>query len=175
MNKTLKIKTTEEFHEIYSAWYERRPEHHSRAKSEEKRAVLLVKFPYTVLVEASWVEGDVPDRWCWQQFGPRNGPCQDHYSEYPACPLVLATRHEKLYTYTEADGTTGESADWEFTKPEEHSHEGVWDCIPLGKTGYDFGFLEWGFTTPERRDRFKDVVESLGFGEQYGKFGADDV
>jgi hypothetical protein len=134
------------------------------AEAEERRAGILARFPFNVVCEGSYPEHDVAHRWCWQQFGPvQTNKCYDHYSEYPACPLVLETR--ELASGSNKDGS--QWAEWRYKDPGEHRHEGVWTTFWHGKTGYDYGFSEYCFQSEADRDRFKEIAEKLGLGELY--------
>jgi hypothetical protein len=138
---------------------------------EARRAGLVENFPHTVLCEGYYPEHDVATRWCWRTFGPRHsyaqdgaGWCLEAYSEYPACPIVLATK--ELTTGTNPDGTA-----WsEYTykqDPLNHRHNGTWTTNWWGKTGYDYGFMEYCFRNEADRDAFRGVAETLGMGERY--------
>jgi len=41
----------------------------SRDAAIEERQARLVAFPYTVVLQVAFPEGDFANRWCWQQFG----------------------------------------------------------------------------------------------------------
>jgi hypothetical protein len=51
-------------------------------------------FPHVVVVECDFPDLDVAIRWCWKNFGPHHGECTSSYSEYPACPIILATERQ---------------------------------------------------------------------------------
>jgi hypothetical protein len=112
----------------------------ARAADRRERGVRLAAFPHGVLLQVSYAEMDFGDRWCWQQFGPAHGDCQQAASEYPAC---------------------------HFQTP--HSHDGVWMSHWLAKTDYNFGFNEWYFVRETDRDRFLAFVPHLSWGEHYPK------
>lgn len=133
-------------------------------EAEERRVKTLASFPYTVVCEGSYPEHDVAHRWCWLQFGPvQTEKCYDHHSEYPACPLALATK--ELASGSNKDGSKW--AEWRYKDPGVHAHSGVWATFWHGKTGYDYGYSEYCFQNEADRDRFKDIVETLGLGELY--------
>lgn len=150
------------------------PQYHTVAQVEEnlarvdlRRAEYTEKFPYFVGVEGAWPEYDVATRWAWQRLGPKDGPCGEYCSEYPACPLVLETK------YLEERPPHISEEDWEdewhdgYRNPGEHSHTGTWICVHFSKTGYDYGVGEYRFANETDRDAFASVVEGLGLGEKY--------
>ena len=55
-----------------------------RAEQERDRDERLSRFPYAVMLKVSFPELDFANRWCWQQFGPRDGKCTQHDSDYRA-------------------------------------------------------------------------------------------
>lgn len=133
----------------------------------ERFEELRKKYPFHVMVEGYSPELDFATRWCWQNFGPYVGPCGDHYSEYPACPLVLAIEEYKVRrTYKDREGVEKEY--WEPSRdPGKHSHEGTWDLFSLGKTGYDEFFMEYYFSNEEDAKKFRDLAPTFGLGENY--------
>lgn len=148
----MKITTYNEFIEKYNKTW-----------SEEKRAEFAKQFAYTAVVEGNYPEQDYLTRWAWQQFGPMQcEECCESYSEYPACPLVQATEYTYNYTYKDIDGTMKEDSEKQYKKPEKHGHEGVWTTVWLGKTGYDYGFMEFYFKNEADRDAFLKAEFSLG-------------
>ena len=92
--------------------------------------MLLLSFP----------ELDVANRWCWQNFGPKDGICDQQYSEYRVCDLV-----------------------------EPHSHTGKWTTHWFVKTEYNFGFNEWYFVDAADCERFRSNIGELNWGELYPK------
>lgn len=110
----------------------------ARAAETEERKGRLAAFPYSVILQLSYPEMDFATRWCWEQFGPAHGKCQQSSSEYPAC-------HEKS----------------------RHSHDGKWLTHWLAKTDYDFGFNEWLFVEQVDYDRFLEFVPNITWGENY--------
>lgn len=100
----------------------------------------LASFPHAVLLQVAYPELDYANRWCWQQFGPADGECQDASSEYPSC-----------------------------NHPGQHSHDGKWVTHWLAKTDYDFGYNEWYFAHAEDRERFLEFVPHIQWGDRYLK------
>lgn len=125
------------------------------------------KFPHVVCLAGYWPQHDVANRWLFLNVGPNDGKCVDHHSEYPACPLVLATEKLVDRSYLDHDGKMVEYIEKVYSDPGEHSHEGVWAGIFLGKTGYDYGLTEYCFKFTTDRDRFLAAVPSFDFGELY--------
>ena len=109
-----------------------------RRDKSDRRQRLRERFPHVVLLEGSYPETDFAERRCWQQFGFCDGKCQNYASEYPR-----------------------------YSQPPEHEHVGVWTTMWLGKTGYDYGFMEFYFANESDRDSFLAAVPSLTFGENY--------
>jgi hypothetical protein len=110
----------------------------SQISEQRERELRLAAFPYEVVLKLSYPEMDFANRWCWQQFGPASGVCEQLSSEYPAC-LVK----------------------------EPHFHVGTWAVHWLGKTGYDCGFNEWRFTTKADQGTFLTFVPDITWGEKY--------
>lgn len=110
----------------------------ARSTEIEERAGRLKVFPHSVTLQVSYPELDFANRWCWEQFGPASGDCVQSQSEYPAC-----SRHEP------------------------HQHQGRWLTHWLAKTDYNFGYNEWCFATEVDRDRFREFVPHLNWGENY--------
>jgi hypothetical protein len=135
---------------------------------EEKRQKLFLEFPFGVLVQGVYPELDNACRWCWQNVSPMKGRCEyQHGSEYPGCPLVLATEYITEGSYTDKDGKKWDWKDKNYKKVEPHEHEGNWVCYFLGKTGYDYGFQEFYFKNKADRDAFEKAVPTIGLGERY--------
>jgi hypothetical protein len=109
-----------------------------RAAQELDRNERLLRFPYSVMLQVSYPELDFANRWCWQNFGPRDGECTQRYSEYSAC---------------------------DFREP--HSHFGTWTSHWFVKTDYDFGFNEWYFAERADREQFFENVEIINWGDHY--------
>ncbi len=108
----------------------------------EERKLLLLKFPYPVMLELSFAEHDNANRWCWRQFGPNDGPCCQDQSEYRVCHI---------------EGS--------------HEHAGVWTLKWFEKTEYNFGFCEWYFGAAKHAQALLEFVPCLDWGENYPKPG----
>lgn len=111
-----------------------------RVEEARARETRLARFPHTVMLQVAFPEIDFANRWCWQRFGPADGECMQHASEYCAC-----------------DGAG------------RHTHAGTWTSHFWGKTDYNFGFNEWGFAERADRDRFLASVAEINWGEKYPK------
>lgn len=134
---------------------------HDKAWNEERRQEVNQQFPYIAILEGAYPEHDFSHRWCWQQFGePEYKQCHDHGSEYPCCPLVLATEYKTSYIY---EGK--ECFEKNYRQPEKHGHSGNWTTVWLGKTGYDYGFSEYCFLSEKARDTF--ILSPFSLGENY--------
>lgn len=144
----MKLTSYEEFSKNHKTW------------SEDARK--KVKFPFTSVIEGCYPESDNAIYWCWQQFGPKDGMCNETGSQHPACPVVLATEYIKKYTY---EGVEEEEKC--YNEVEEHGHLGIWTTVWLGKTGYDYGFTEFYFLNEADKIKFDETVLILGFGEKY--------
>lgn len=164
----MKITTIEGYHQNQHAKHVNFPDYYQKesverdlATAEAKRSEVDARFCHAIVVEASWPEFDMANRWCWQNVGPQDGQCVEYCSEYPGCPLVLATKHLK-----ERPPHMSQE-DWEdewhdgYRNPGDHGHDGDWIYVHLGKTGYDYGFGEYRFVTGANRDAFASVVESF--------------
>jgi hypothetical protein len=137
---------------------DRRAIHESRVPIREETHR---SFPHIVVLEGVYPEHDFAQRWAWQNFGPQDGKCQDHYSEYPGCPLVLETKQ----VVTGSDHQGNAWSENVYKDPGEHSHEGKWKTFWLGKTGYDYGFCEYCFKDEADKDKFFAAWETFGLGE----------
>lgn len=104
----------------------------------DERNACLADFPHSVLLALAYPELDFAMRWCWEQFGPADGPCTQIGSAYPACALA-----------------------------QPHEHRGRWRTRWLAKTDYDFGCNEWYFALNDDRVRFVQFLPQLNWGEHY--------
>ena len=129
--------------------------------NQEQRTEAMKRFPYGVIIESFYPEGDFAHRWCWQQFGPMDCKvCAEHYSDYPGCPKVLAIETYKIKKTYEKDGVVHEY-DFHTRDPGEHGHVGTWTTVWLGKTGYDYGFTQYCFSTLEQQNKFVEAVPTF--------------
>lgn len=133
-----------------------------------ERQEILLKFPYSVVLEGAYEEHDFAARWCWQNIGIRHGRCLDDMgNEYPGCPIVLATEYISKYSWTDNDGKEYSGEEKRYREVEDHFHEGIWQSVWLTKTGYDYGLGEYCFSSEEDRDRFLAAVPTFNLGEKY--------
>jgi hypothetical protein len=140
----------------------------SDKERDEKRQEYRREFPFTAIVEGSYPETDNACRWCWNNVSPRHGKCQwEHHSEYPGCPLVLVTEYITEGTYKDKDGKVEKWKEKCYKEVEVHDHVGLWADHWLGKTGYDYGHMEFYFKNESDRDAFVKAVPTIGFGERY--------
>lgn len=169
-NLTIRIASHEEWIEYEKecrGWVEKRnPESipHMISGVEQKEEIigkLKEKFPYTAVLEGFEPYHDFASRWCWANVGECNGKCYDHQSDYPACPLVLATKVMKPYSYKMQDGTVVNGKSPDYSDPGEHSHDGNWATVCLTKSGYDCFYIEYLFQSEQIRDRFLVAVPSF--------------
>lgn len=120
-------------------------------------------FPHVVMVECDYPDLNVAIRWCWKCFGPEHGECRT-YSEYPACPIILATERQgvrggpdgKVYKIKEYDRDVA-----------PHTHTGKWLAEFLEKTDYDHGFAQFCFQVEADSAKFVQQVPSFDWGENY--------
>ena len=132
---------------------------------EEKRNVIKSKFPFTVVLYGAYISHDFAVRWCWRNFGPIDGKCDERGSEFPGCPLVLATEYLVNGWYFDANKN---KVDWEekaYKEVEDHDHVGIWKYFWLGKHGYDYGFSEFYFQNESDRDCFLAAIPNFNLGE----------
>src|SRR5690242_17382595 len=94
----MKISTYDTWLKLESEYRRRMAKHYPKyadpewePESEQRRMGLHVNFPFSAVLEGYYPEHDYALRWCWQNFGPAHGRCCEWHSEYPGCPLVLAT------------------------------------------------------------------------------------
>ncbi len=120
------------------------------------------EFSQVVVVECDYPELDVAIRWCWTCFGPKDGQCLLG-SEYPACPVVLATERP--------DVRLGPGGQQHLIKVYDevapHTHAGKWTIQWLGKTDYDHGFAAFSFQLEADKDKFVQYVPNVDWGENY--------
>ena len=112
----------------------------ARASEIEDRNRRLSRFPYAIVLELSYPEVDVANRFCWNNFGPADGDCTQSFSNYPLCTLK-----------------------------EPHNHRGTRASHWHVKTEYDFGFNEWYFEKESDFDRFCENIANINWGEKYPK------
>jgi hypothetical protein len=143
---------------------------------DEERDELHRRFPHVVVTEGSYPEIDFANRWCWRSFGPPHvKECTDHYSEYPACPLVVATESAKEQMHQSEGGVVKQFQKRYYKAPEPHGHDGMWATFWLGKTDYDYGFMEFCFSRPQDKAVFLAAAPLMGFGENYGDAESIDL
>lgn len=130
-----------------------------------ERDQLVKKFPYSVVVEGSYPEHDFAQNWCWKKFGSINvAQCIDSYSNYPSCPIVLATG--KMQKYEDGFGEEKFGMVYDREVP-AHSHQGKWAYFWLDKTDYDYGFAEFLFVDEKDKNMFVKNVPLFNMGEKY--------
>ncbi len=142
-----------------------KPNHDFLVARLVERKEIHDKFPHVLVVAADWSEHDLLTRWAFREIGPFDGKCFEHQSEYPGCPLVLATEKITEYSYLANDKRI-ESTEKTYSDPGEHSHEGVWKAFFLGKTDYDYGPTEYCFKYESDKERFLAAVLSFNFSEE---------
>ncbi len=106
--------------------------------AQAERSTIISRFSYAVMMKVAFPEIDFGNRWCWQNFGPRDGECIDQCSEYTSCDIELP-----------------------------HAHVGSWTSNWFVKTDYNFGFNEWYFSDRSDRDQFLEFVPSMNWGEKF--------
>lgn len=136
-------------------------------RRNELRKEKVKEFPFTCIVKGAYPEIDNATRWCWQHFGPMHGKCLERHSEYPGCPLVLATEYVIEGCWKDKEGKEHKCTSKGYRDVEPHEHEGIWCEMWLGKTGYDYGNAEFYFKNEADKDAFVMAVPTIGFGEQY--------
>lgn len=158
----MKINTLENYMNAYSCYLR-----DGKLYNHEKREEIRKNFHYSVVVEGEWPAVDNAARWCWNNISPEECEvCSDHLSEYPGCPLALETEYLESGTNIHE----GKEYSWQtkcYKQPIKHGHKGNWRSSSVGKTGYDYGFVEFFFRNEEDKKRFESVVESIGLGENY--------
>ena len=128
-------------------------------------------FKFAVTVEGYTPEHDFASRWCWQNIGSIQSPaCGSFHSEYPGCPLVLATEYIQTHWYIES----GQKVYWSekaYVKENipEHGHKGIWFVHWLRKTNYEYGLSEYYFQNETDRDKFVAAIPIFSLGENYEK------
>jgi hypothetical protein len=142
----------------------------SDKRRDQSRQEMKKEFPFTAIVKGGYPELDNAHRWCWNNISPRHGKCEyEHLSEYPGCPLVKMTEYIENGTYKDKEGKEHFWEDKKYKEVELHEHEGVWNYVWLGKTGYDYGDGEFYFNNEADRDAFVTAVPTIGLGERYEK------
>ena len=104
------------------------------------RLARLKRFPYSVMLELAFPELDYAERWCSQRFGPMDGECRQHHSEYRIC-----------------------------SNDTKHTHTGKWTSHWYEKTDYNFGYCEFYFVELPDRDAFLEELPEFNWGEHYPK------
>ena len=174
--ETISITTFQEWYEDEKERYERvkktHPQYYDRYSKDliEKvmnRNKIHKDFNYKVVLKGFFPEHDFASRWCWLNIGPCDGKCVEQHSEYPGCPLVLATETIVKGSYKDKNGIEHQWERKDYKAPGEHFHEGVWRGNWLGKTGYDYGYGEFCFKNESDMERFIAAVPTFNFGESY--------
>lgn len=131
-------------------------------KKKAEFEALTAQFPFHVTLEGSYPEHDLAARWCWRNLGePKCDKCWDSGSEYPGCPLVLATGKSRTSTWTDRGGNEHQYEYMEYGEVDDHGHDGTWRIFWWGKTGYDYGFSAYLFSTQADHDRFVEAIPQL--------------
>ena len=108
------------------------------AEEAQARTVQLKRFPHAVMVKLSFPELDYAERWCWRNFGPNHGECQQKQSQYRVC-----------------------------TDEANHTHQGTWTSYWHVKTDYDFGYCEFYFAELKSQDQFLEQLPEINWGEKW--------
>lgn len=140
---------------------------HAQQELDEGRRLILGAFPHSVVTEGDYPEHSYAGRWCWQHIGPENGPCDNWHSDYPACPLVLATEHVPPGEFKNADGQVIPCTRKAYRNPGEHEHQGEWCSLWFGKTGYDYGFCEYYFANETDYTQFLAACPTFTWDEAW--------
>lgn len=128
----------------------------------EKLAAVSQKFPFTVLTEGGYYDHDFAEKWCWDNVGAKDGPCQEgEMSDWAGCPQVVATSHMIRGWYRRQSGEIVNWTERAYKDVPEHSHQGNWCYVWLGKTGYDYGISAMCFQNESDRDRFAAAVPTF--------------
>lgn len=131
-NRTARLSSYDEYRETESNDLD------ERLYAHQERELLLLRFPFAVMLEAAYPEMDFADRWCWENFGPKDGPCRQFESNYPCC-----------------------------LNDTKHTHHGVWCTRWFEKTDYDFGFNEWYFREQSHQEMFRSFVPLINWGDRF--------
>lgn len=132
------------------------------AKQRADREALASQFPFAVVLEGASPEHDLVSRWCWQHVGPPQCErCLDSHSEYPGCPLVVATGKQVSTSWQDRSGVTRTGHYMKYGEVEEHDHEGTWRTFWWGKTGYDYGVGEFLFSSQADLDRLVAALPEI--------------
>ena len=127
----------------------------------EKLVLAHAQFPFGVVVECDFPEWDVANRWCWQNFGPRQGECWGQL-EYATCPLILPTEHivKEVVRGKEYEVKR-------YSNVPAHNHVGIWTTYWFGKTDYDHGYGEFCFSSGDDKTKFSEYIPHVDWGENY--------
>ncbi len=140
---------------------------HSR---DEKRRVLLARFPFAVTAEGEYSEFSYAIRWGWHNFGPQDGPCLFEWqSDYLGCPLILVTETVTRGTWTDKSGKISPYVRKNYTAPAAHEHDGEWSFFWFRKTVYDYGFGEFYFGNESDRANFLSAFPTFTWSEDWRK------
>lgn len=135
---------------------------------EHKREKLLRQFPFTAVATGEYPEHDYARRWCWRNISPENGRCDAWLSAYPACPFAIEERKEQVRLREKADKDFSGEQKW-YTGPADHTHEGDWRFLWLGKTGYDYGYGEFCFRNERDLENFLVVFPTFIWSEDWDR------
>ena len=120
---------------------------------QERREALRPRFVHVVTVVGAHEEHDDCTYWLWMNAGPEDGPCHEDMSFKPACTTAQAFRVE----LKDEAGETYYGFDDDLEMP-EHEHDGEWKAAYIRKTGYDYGFCDYGFVDPAKAELFRSWV-----------------
>lgn len=165
---------------------------HRPIKSFEKIMKRRIKFkkeyPYIITYEGGYEFHDEIENWCRENISDKHGECG-----WEECPFGFdywyrENRFDELL-YQKEKQTLGPRPDYEDKEnwnnwqkdmqiliadhysevqgklncPGDHSHKGVWKTLWLEKTGYDYGFQDYGFKNPEDAFYFKLIWDEIAY------------
>lgn len=126
-----------------------RKEHHQNHNEEhysviiQEREERLKTFPYFIMFEMAWETDEELSKWCWDNIGLYDcKSCNEMAWFTPGCPLMLdliknTPKNDDNEKYWEEIQKAHDDI--------EHGYEGNWATLSFGKTGYDYGFIEYYF------------------------------
>lgn len=165
---------------------------HRHVKSFRKCMLRRKKFkkeyPYVVTYEGSYYFHDDMENWCRENISDKHGKCTWDDCPYSFDFWYRENRFDELLYQREKKqlGPRPEYEDkekWDIWQegvhkiisdhydkihdmldcPGEHSHKGVWETLWLEKTGYDYGFQDYGFKNLEDAFHFKLIWDEIAY------------
>ena len=145
----------------------RKSHHHNNSAIAEKihenkiteREGKLKEFPCALMFEMAWETDEELRKWCWDNIGLYDcESCSDSVYFTPGCPVIL----DLIAKTPKIDDN---EKYWEGIEDAhdaiEHGFQGIWTSLSFGKTGYDYGFIEYYFKNESDKEKVLSAITVL--------------